>query len=179
MKPKATAILALLGASLCATLFGAAAKRPAAQAAPAAPVVSAAPATGALSDLLSGRLYPNSLPIEQMTTGFHLVTLVDAQGHPATVATKGDTVTLAGESFLVAYTVAAPPTPSPSPAPAGQTGAAPAGADQAGTANAGQTSPPNTTAQLTLINMRYVQAMGVIRDLPTTAGGGTKGAETP
>jgi hypothetical protein len=139
-------VLGLLGGSLW---LGISVRHSAAQAAPVKP---ATPTPNSMADLLSGRLYPNTIKRSALIANYHLVSLIDAQGKPAVCATQGTLLTLGSETFLVAYLL-----PPPTPAPA-----------------ADATTPPTTVpappadedAQLTLINMRYVQALGGIHDVP-------------
>ncbi len=132
----------LLAAALGGSLWlGTLAGRPTAQAqAPAKPI------TGPLADLLSGKLYPSTLERDQLGPTYHYVSLVDAQGKAATCATRGETLIFGGETFLVTYLL--PPSPPRA-----------AGADA--------TSAPD--AQLTLVNMRDIQAFSNIRDTPPPA----------
>lgn len=117
---------------------GVASHRPAAQAAPAADKPSAAPVnpSASLANLLSGKTYAPTLKAEQIDASFQMVDLVDTQGKPGAYATKGETATVGGETFLVAYFAV--------PA-AGQSASA--------------TIPSGSTLRLAFINMRYVQAM--------------------
>ena len=122
----------LIGACLTATRL-----TPTAHAAPmtAAPAVSAAP----LAEMLGGKTYPRTLKAEQVDSTFHLLGLVDAQGQSNLYATRGVTVAVGGETFLVCYSVATTNSPTSPPQPK-------AGA----------------TANLVYINLRAVQAMGGI-----------------
>ncbi len=144
-------LAAALVLTLGAGLLGLTARRPAAQAAPAARA-----AANPMADLLSGRLYPTTLKRDALAPAYHFITLLDGQGIPAECATKGDVVQIAGETFLVAYRLFDAPKPT-------LADAAPA--------------PPD--AQLTLINMHYVQAMGGIRDSPTPPSAPAPEAPTP
>jgi len=128
------AIPVLLIAAVC----GMTASRPAAHAAPAADKADlpTAPAPASLASLLSGKTYPLTLKADQVDAAFQMVDLVDTQGKPGTYATKGETATVGGETFLVSYFVV--------PAP-GQSATA--------------TIPPGSTLRLAFINMRYLQAM--------------------
>ncbi len=143
MKPKSLLTITLLGGALAGMLLGLGAMRltPTAQAAPAkeAATVPGGPAAVPLADVFSGKTYPLTLPAEKIDSSYHLVGLVDAQGKPAQVATRGETVVAGGETFLVCYNV--PVT------------------------NA-QTHPPQpkagVTADLIYVNLRTVQAMGGI-----------------
>lgn len=120
---------------------GLALHRPAAHAAPAPLSVKVPPAIAPtaipLTDLLSGTTYPSTLKGDQAGASFQKVDLVDTQGKPGTYLTKGETATVGGETFLVAYFAV--------PAP-GQSAAAALAA-------------PGATLRLAFINMRYVQAM--------------------
>ena len=92
--------------------------------------------TLSLADALGGKTYPATLKAEQVDDTFRMVDLIDAQGKPGTYATRGETVTLGGEIFLVAYFF---------PAPLGQPQP--------------QQPPPGAVARLAYINMHYVVAM--------------------
>ena len=139
MKQKSLLTITLLGGALTGTFLGLGATRltPIAQAAPAKE--AAATAAAPLADVLSGKTYPLTLPAEKIDSTYHLIGLVDAQGKPAQVATRGETTGVGGETFLVCYDV--PLT------------------------NA-QTHPPQpkagTTGTLIYVNLRMVQAMGSI-----------------
>ncbi len=128
-------VIALL---LALTLWAVTANRPAAHAAapvlPAAGTASAAPVS--LASLLSGKVYPPTLKADAVDASFQMVDLVDTQGKPGTYATKGETATVGGETFLVAYFVVPVP---------GQAASA--------------TVPSGATLRLAFINMRYLQAM--------------------
>jgi len=123
MRHKATVTISLLALSACGALLSSVVKLPSAQAAPAAGVTPpAAPATAAnasVADVLSGKAYPTKITPEQVNAAYHLVSIVDTQGRPGTYATKGETVTLGSETFLVAYFVpltsgvGKPPQPKP------------------------------------------------------------------
>lgn len=137
-----TLTMSLVAAALFGGLWLAAtSRRPAAQA-----QAPARPAAGTLADLLSGKLYASTIQRDQLGPTYHYVSLVDAQGKAATCATRGETLTFGGETFLVTYLL-----PPPPPRPAG----------------ADATSAPD--AQLTLVNMRDIQALGNIRDTPPPA----------
>ena len=97
----------------------------------------------AVPDLLTGKAFPATLPSAQIDGSFHFVDLVDAQGKPGTYATKGQTVPMAGETLLVTYAV---PLTVALKNPA--------------------RPQPDTTATLVLINLRFVQAILNIRDVP-------------
>jgi len=125
--PLFLAALLLLGLGLTM-----ASHRPAAQAATA----TAPSLTPSLADALGGKVYPATLKAEQIDETFRMVDLVDAQGNPGTYATRGETVTLGGETFLVAYFF---PVPAHQPQP--------------------QQPPPGGIAHLAYINMHYVVAM--------------------
>ncbi len=144
MKPKSLLTITLLGGALAGMFLGLGATRltPLAQAAPAkeaAVTVPGGPAAAPLAEAFSGKTYPLTLAAEKIGSSYHLVALVDAQGKPAQVATRGETVVAGGETFLVCYNV--PVT------------------------NA-QTHPPQpkagVTADLIYVNLRTVQAMGGI-----------------
>lgn len=141
--------MTLLGGALAGMFLGLGATRlmPLAQAAPAKEAAVTTPAAAPLADVLSGKTYPVTLPAEKIDSHFHIIGLVDAQGKPAQVATRGETVAVGGETFLVCYDV--PVT------------------------NA-QTRPPQpkagTTGNLIYVNMRMVQAMGGI--IPITPSDG-------
>ena len=111
----------------------------------AAPPVAATatPAAGALADLYSGKTYPLTLKAEQIDSTYHMVALVDAQGHPSLYATRGETVGTGGETFLVCYEVTLTNTKAHPPLP------------QAG-----------TMADLIYINLHAVEAMGDIMPIP-------------
>lgn len=125
--PLFLAALLLLGLGLTM-----ASHRPTAQAAAA----TAPSLTPSLADALGGKVYPVTLKAEQINGTFHMVDLVDTRGLPGTYATRGETVTLGGETFLVAYFF---PVPQGQPQP--------------------QQPPPGATAHLAYINMHYVVAM--------------------
>ena len=139
MKQKSLLTMTLLGGALAGTFLGLEATRltPAAHAAPAKE--AAAPASASLADVLSGKTYPLSLPAEKIDSSYHLVGLVDAQGKPAQIATRGDTTVMGGETFLVCYDVPV---------------------------TSAQTRPPQpkagATGTLIYVNLRMVQAMGGI-----------------
>ena len=139
MKQKSLLTITLLGSALAGMFLGLGATRlmPLAQAAPAKE--AAVPAVAPLADIFAGKTYPLTLPAEKIDSSYHLVGLVDPQGKPAQVTTRGETVTAGGETFLVCYSV--PLT------------------------NA-QTHPPQpkagTSGDLVYVNLRMVQAMGGI-----------------
>lgn len=148
MKPKSLLTMTLLGGALAGTFLGLGATRltPTAQAAPAkesskgtAATVPGGPTAAPLVDVFSGKTYPLTLPAEKIDSSYHLVGLVDAQGKPAQIATRGETLAVGGETFLVCYDVAL--------------------------TNA-QTHPPQpkagATGTLIYVNLRMVQAMGGI-----------------
>ena len=126
----------LSGAAVALLLLVGAAHKPAALSAP----LPVKPAAGGMADLLDGKMYPRTIGRDELIPTYHLVGLVDAQGHTGSYATKGDIVTLAGESFLVVYIVPPPPKPA-------------------------DTDPGAGDAQLSLINMHYVQAIGGIGEV--------------
>ncbi len=135
MRHKTTVTVSLLAFCLCGALLTLGVKRPAAQAAPAA-------VNAPVSDILDGKTFPNTMKTEQFDTSYHIINLVDMQGKPGAYLTRGDTVTMGGESFLVAYYtnmtsgIAALPQPK-----------------------------PGENAMLALINMHYVQAITGIHAL--------------
>ena len=98
--------ITVLGSALAGTFLGLGATRlmPAAHAAPVKEA-AATPANASLADQLSGKTFPLSLPAEKIDSSYHLVGLVDAQGKPAQIATRGDTTVMGGETFLVCYDV--------------------------------------------------------------------------
>lgn len=136
MKQKNLLTITLLGGALAGTFLGLGATRltPSAR---AAPVKEAAAAP--LADQLSGKAFPLSLPAEKIDSNYHLVGLVDAQGKPAQIATRGDTTVMGGETFLVCYDV--PVTEGKIHPPQPKAGA---------------------TGTLIYVNLRMVQAMGGI-----------------
>lgn len=138
MKSKAAVVV--LGVAIIGGLTGLSAKRHRALAAPAAVTVpSGAPlmtAAGPMTDILSGRAFPTTLTSQQISTSYHLVSIVDTQGKPGTYATKGETVTLGSETFLAAYFVPLTSGVGKPPEP-----------------------KPDETAQLGLINMRYITVL--------------------
>jgi hypothetical protein len=145
------------------TVFALTAHRPAAHAAPPAktPAPPVRPPTPAPSqpsvtfaDVLSGKTYPNTLKRDELAPAYHFITVIDAQGNPAQCATKGETQSFGGETFLVAYRLPDAP-------------ARPAGATDP--------PPPLPDARLILINMHSIEAIGGIRDTETP----TPAAETP
>lgn len=145
MKQKNLVTVTLLGSALAGTFIGLGATRltPPATAAPVkAPAKEPtifAPATSLVADLFSGKTYPLTLPAEKIDSSYHLVGLVDAQGKPAQIATRGETVVTGGETFLVCYDV--PVTDSKTHPPQPKVG---------------------TTGMLIYVNLRMVQAMGGI-----------------
>lgn len=136
MKQKTAITIALAGATLMGALLGLGMTRltPTAKAAPAATT-----ADNPMAMALDGKAYPATLRADQIDSTYHLVELIDAQGKADTYATKGELVAAGGETFLVTYYVAL---------------------------TSGATRPPqpkaDATAQLTLINLRSVQAIGAI-----------------
>jgi len=140
MKPKTLWITTLLAGALAGMGLAVAATRltPAALAAPASVATAASPA-GALAEMLAGKTYPLTLKAEQIDASYHLVGLVDAQGQSSVYATRGETLSTGGETFLVCYSVAT--TNSPIRAPQPKAGA---------------------TANLIYINMHAVEAVGGI-----------------
>ena len=135
--------MTLFGGALAGTIWGLGVTRltPVAQAAPAkeAATAPAGQAAASLAVVFWGKTYPLTLPAEKIDSSYHLVGLVDAQGKPAQIATRGETLVVGGETFLICYNV--PVT------------------------NA-QTHPPQpkagTTGDLVYVNLRMVQAMGGI-----------------
>lgn len=145
MKQKNLVTITLFGSALAGTFLGLGATRltPPAKAAPLKaaakePIVST-PTTVPLVDVFSGKTYPLTLPAEKIDSSYHLVGLVDAQGKPAQIATRGETVVTGGETFLVCYDV--PVTDSKTHLPQPKAGA---------------------TGMLIYVNLRMVQAMGGI-----------------
>lgn len=144
MKHKTAVTIFLLAFCAYGALLTFGVKRPSAQAAPIAMPVATRPATlmaaGAVSDILDGKTFPSTLTPDQINAGYHLVSIVDTQGKPGTYATKGETVTLGSETFLVAYFVPL-------------------------TSGIGKPAQPkaDATAQLGLINMRYITVLYDIR----------------
>lgn len=139
--PRFGVVVSLLTVLVC----GATPHKPAAQTAappgkpattPASAAPLPAPASASLPSLLSGKAYPAALKAGDVDASFQIVDLVDTQGKPGTYATKGETATVGGETFLVAYFVAPVPGQPASP-----------------------TIPTGATLHLAFINMRYVQAM--------------------
>ncbi len=139
MKQKNLLTITLLGGALAGTLLGLGATRltPSAHAAPVKETT--APASGSLADQISGKAFPLSLPAEKIDSNYHLIGLVDAQGKPAQIATRGDTTVMGGETFLVCYDV--PVTDAKTRPPQPKAGA---------------------TGTLIYVNLRMVQAMGGI-----------------
>ncbi len=161
MRQKNLLTITLLGGALAGAVLGLGATRltAPAQAAPAKEATTAkeAPATpGAttLAAVFSGKTYPLTLAAEKIDSSYHLVALVDAQGKPTLIATRGETFSAGGEVFLVCYDV--PVT------------------------NA-QTHPPQPKAgavgNLLYVNLRSVQAMGEI--IPITPGDTAMPAAVP
>jgi hypothetical protein len=106
----------------------------------AAPIVAVpAASTAPLAEMLGGKTYPRTLKAEQVDSAFHLLGLIDAQGQSNLYATRGETVAVGGETFMVCYSVATTNSPTRPPQPK-------AGA----------------TANLVFINLRAVQALGGI-----------------
>ena len=138
MKPNARLTAALLGGALAGIGVGLAAMRltPTAWAAPGPAVTAPA---NPLTTMMDGKAYPLTLKAEQIDSSFHLVGLVDTQGQSSLYATRGETLTVAGETFWVCYSV--PTTNSPIHPPQPKAGA---------------------TANLIYINMRAVEAVGGI-----------------
>jgi len=143
MKQKSLLTMTLLGGALAGTLLGLGATRltPLAQAAPAKEATTAPGGANAatLADIFAGKTYPLTLPAEKIDSSYHLVGLVDAQGKPAQIATRGETVAVGGETFLICYDVPV---------------------------TSAQTRPPQpkagATGTLIYVNLRMVQAMGGI-----------------
>jgi len=143
MEQKSLLTITLLGGALAGTFLGMEATRltPAAQAAPAKEAATTPGGTTAatLADVFSGKTYPLTLPAEKLDSSYHLVGLVDAQGKPAQIATRGETVAVGGETFLICYDVPV---------------------------TSAQTRPPQpkagATGTLIYVNLRMVQAMGGI-----------------
>ena len=111
MKPKSLLTITLLGGTLAGMALGLGATRllPPAQAAPvkAAPkeALPVLPVGSALADVFAGKTYSTTLAAEKIDSTYHLVALVDAQGKPSLLATRGETFAAAGETFLVCYEV--------------------------------------------------------------------------
>ncbi len=145
MNQKALLTTTLLGGALAGMGLVLAATRltPTALAAPA-PAVAAGP----MAEMLTGKTYPVTLKAEQIDSSYHLVGLVDAQGQSSMYATRGEMLTVGGETFLVCYNVATTNSPVNPPQPK-------AGA----------------TANLIYIDMRAVEAIGGILPIapPQTA----------
>ncbi len=143
MKQKNLLTMTLLGGALAGTLLGLEATRltPTAQAAPAKEAAAApgGAVSATLADIFAGKTYPVTLPAEKIDSSYHIIGLVDAQGKPAQVASRGETVAVGGETFLVCYNVPL---------------------------TSAQTHPPQpkagTTGDLVYVNLRMVQAMGGI-----------------
>ena len=147
MKQRNLLTITLLGSAVVGTLVGLDATRliPFAQAAPLKPVATTAatPAALSLAEAFSGKTYPLTLAAEKIDSSYHLAALVDAQGKASLVATRGETISGAGEAFLVCYDV--PLTNSATRPPQPKAG---------------------TTGSLLYVNLHAVQAMGGI--LPIT-----------
>ncbi len=140
MKRSGILTVMLTGGILAIGAFGLTRLRlmPPVLAAPAAakPAVAANP----LGDMLSGKAFPLSVPTDQMSAGYHLVALVDAQGKANLYATQGTTTSAGGETYLVAYEVTlTDPKTSAVPQP-----------------------KPGTTGQIIFIDLHAIQAMGGI-----------------
>ncbi len=148
MKQKTILTTALLGAIIGGALLGLTLGRslPTAQ---AAPMPLPTKTSGGTADLFNGKTFPLTLMTDDIDTTYHLVAFVDAQGKPGTYVTKGETVTLGGETFVAAY--AAPLLDAK-----------------------GNFQPKSgETAVLTLINLRSVEAVVGIRPILPAA------SETP
>jgi hypothetical protein len=65
-------------------------------------VVAARARTAAL---LSGKVFPLTLKAEQIDSKFHLMRIVDTQGHFGLYASVGDTIVFGNKTFLVIYDV--------------------------------------------------------------------------
>jgi len=65
--------------------------------------------------MLTGKTYPLTIKAEQFDSSYHLVGMVDAQGQASLYATRGDTVSAGGETFLVCYTVSTTNVPNQPP----------------------------------------------------------------
>ena len=105
----------------------------------AAPVAKPAAAASPLADLFSGKAFPLTRTAEELDTRYHLVALVDSQGKPNLYATRGETTSAAGETYLVCYevTLTDPKVGTPQP-------------------------KPGTTGQIIYINLHAIQAIGGI-----------------
>lgn len=148
MKPIVSAVL--LSGLMASSVLAAPPKKPTPPVPVAAPTPRppVLPAPGSLADLLAGRLFPLTQPVNQLDPAYHSVALVDAQGKAGTYMSKGETFAIGGETFLVAYDIPTRNLPPPTP---------------------GQPRPPAPNASLTLINLRAVQAMGGFRIGPPPA----------
>ena len=150
MRQKNLLTIALLGGAFAGACFGATRLTPPAGAAPAkvfGKEAAPAPVTGPLADAFSGKMYPLTLPAEKLDSSYRLMTLVDVQGKPALVATRGETITAGGDTFLVCYDVALTDAKTRPPQPK-------AGA----------------TATLLYVNLHMIQAMGgIISIMPSDA----------
>lgn len=150
MRQKNLLTIAVLGGAFAGAFFGATRLTPPAGAAPAkvfGKEAAPAPVTGPLADAFSGRTYPLTLPAEKLDGSYRLIALVDVQGKPAQVATRGETITAGGDTFLVCYDVALTDAKTRPPQPK-------AGA----------------TATLLYVNLHMIQAMGgVIPIAPSDA----------
>ncbi len=126
MKQKSLLTISLLGATLAGTLIGLSATRltPLANAAPLKPAgTTAAPIAAPLAEAISGKTYPLTLTAEKIDASYHLVALVDAQGKPSSIATRGETFSVGTETFLVCYDVTLTNSATRPPQPkAGSTG---------------------------------------------------------
>lgn len=148
MKQKTIWTTMLLGGALTAMGLGLAATRltPPVKAAPGlAKPVPAVTAAVTMADLYSGKVYPLTLKAEQIDSSYHMAALIDAQGRTGLYATRGETVSAAGETFLVCYDV--PLTNSKTHPPLPQAG---------------------TTANLIYINLHPVEAIGGIMPIPAS-----------
>ena len=109
MKQKNLLTITLLGGAFAGAFFGATRLSLPAGAAPAkvfSKDAAPAPVTGPLADAFSGKTYPLTLPAEKIDGSYRLMTLVDVQGKPALVATRGESITAGGDTFMVCYDVA-------------------------------------------------------------------------
>lgn len=126
MKQKNLLTITLLGGAFAGAFFGATRLTLPAGAAPAkvfGKEAASPPVTGPLADAFSGKTYPLTLPAEKIDSSYRLMTLVDVQGKPAVVATRGETITAGGDTFLVCYDVALTDAKTRPPQPkAGATG---------------------------------------------------------
>ena len=150
MKQKNLLTITLLGGAFAVASFGATRLTPQAGAAPAKVFgkdAAPAPVTGPLADAFSGKTYSLTLPAEKLDASYKLIALIDVQGKPAQVATRGETITAGGDTFLVCYDVALTDAKTRPPQPK-------AGA----------------TATLLYVNLHMIQAMGgVIPITPSDA----------